>query len=577
MEKYYIYCNRNVAYHALIHNTILSQSLTNEDFRTETPGFLSKETIFITKEKFSEGIVNMGSTDIYYPVVLEVEDDKNDSCVPVFFVTKTKNGIAVADTQRKLGDYDTVENCIGAFVIGEIPIELLSGLGFTTNEDRLNFRKSSPDQWFPLDLYFEVSLAEHNSKVTKEELIEAAEIMDGILKSKDIAELKDKILKRNKEKAALFLMTEATENWNTGRIKSSVDATLISFLDAPSGKLLETVQTAITKLQKEGRDFTIEQFLANKDEVLLSETDSINSILFRTIMQHLYSIQNEEPIDMTQVASLRQKCFDAVNLSDSNKKIEAAFKIIDNFVYERTENDPDKAIASLEEFPVLQALMMFLDQQNELSFLRNACSKLGQNERRYAYMMYGAYHGMAEIDGSRKSNRLFEHRAAELVLQRNADNGLVSKLPDSSMLSFCKNEKDMKDTYGINVQFKYWYDCKTSLEVLLGKAPNNILEDIYKLTKGSMVTVNEVYGLDKPITITLTYGEKEQSYEITNKAQVKGTTSNIQKEINKILKKDNKFIAEVFKKYMMNEKNYQRFYRRHEEDIQELCRKCEHE
>ena len=576
MEKYYIYCNRNIAYHAVIHNTILSKSLTSEDFRAETPSFLSNEAIFVTKEKLAEGIVNMGSTDIYYPVVLEIEDDKNDSCVPVFFVTKNENAIEVADKQRKLGDYDAVDNCIGAFVLGEIPITLLSGIGFTSNEDRLNFRKSSPDQWFPMDLFFEINLTEHKSEVTKEELIEAADKMNSILKTINIAELKKKVLKRNKEKASIFLMVEGTEGWNIDRIKTSVDATLVKCMDAPSEKLLKNVQTAIAQLQQEGVDFKIEQFLANKDKVILSEAENINSQLFRTIMQYLCDIQNEEPIDTQQFAVLQQKCFDAVKQNDSSKKLEEAFTVINNYVYARTENNPDKAVAALENFPVLQSLMMFLDQQNEFSFLRNACTKLGQNERRYAYMMFGAYQGMAEVDGSRKSNRLFEHRATELVLQRNADDALISQLPDSGILTFCKNDSN-KNAYGINVQFKYWYDCKASLEVLLSKASDSVLEDIYKLMKDSMISENEVYGLVKPIKITLTYGEKEQTYEIVNKAQVKGTASSLQKEINKILKKDNRFIVEVFKKHLADMKNYQRFYRRHEEEIQELCRKCEHE
>lgn len=130
MDKFFIYCDNNQAYHALIQNSIVAKTIMMDDFRNDTISYLSKDYIFITKSAVSEEMRYWGVSDAYYPVTLEVEFGENTERIPVRFLTVSTDGKVVISEEKQLTDYDRTDNVIGAFVCGEIPIVYLSGIIF---------------------------------------------------------------------------------------------------------------------------------------------------------------------------------------------------------------------------------------------------------------------------------------------------------------------------------------------------------------------------------------------------------------------------------------------------------------
>jgi ADP-glucose pyrophosphorylase len=238
--------------------------------------------------------------------------------------------------------------------------------------------------------------------------------------------------------------------------------------------------------------------------------------------------------------------------------------------------DPDEALKQIGPHDVLRAFMMFMDQQENADFLKRASTKLSQNERRYAYIMYGLLNGMYEVDRSYKSNRALEHQIERVVMKKLSDEWLVSGPCDKAASIFMSGDAIQDGAvFGIKPFIKKWFDLETSHKILMDITDGQMLEKIYvamsKSMKDDPIPEKDIYSLKEPITISVQMGEKTlETFAINRKADAK----NFGKQIERLVKKEKEdFNSEGFKKYLADADRYKKFYRKNTDFIQDICGK----
>lgn len=567
MDKFYIYCSNNQAYHALIQNSIVSKSVMRDDFRSDTASYLSKDYVFITKSVLEEDVKYFGVAEAYYPVVLEVVFEES-SAVPVRYATLTAEGLTDVTEEKALSEYSNIENVVGGFVCGEIPIAYLSAIIFENEEQQSAFKKSSMDLWFPEELYMKKEEQQADTAITVDVLRNLAEKIDAVLTDEEAQEVRRVVENRSRMKAAAYYAVEASSDWSIGAVRGNMDGTLLEFLDK-NAQLSASLKKCINKLG--GESIPYDEFLLNKDCVLEAEAVDINKEIFNLIVN---SILKEIPV-RTKVSpevfnSIGQGCMDLA--VEDKQGMLVALQTISKYL--GSNMDPDEALSLIGKYGVLRAFMIFMDQQDNADFLKRATSKLSQTEKRYAYIMYGILNGMSEVERAQKSNRALELRLAEKAMETFKNEHLINSVRyDVPFVATVSDEE--KETFGIIPKFNIWYDCETSQKILMNSDDAKILEKVYlamsKTSKDDPILEQDIYAFKEPVVITVQVGEMIlETYPIFRKKNAK----DFGKKIERALKSEKEiFNVNGFKKYLAEEKRYQKFYRKNAEMIQDLCRK----
>lgn len=581
MGKYYIFCNNNQVYHALAHNSIMCRAFKPGDYGVVSTSFMAENAIFVTQGKVCKELLYLGSSDVYYPTILEIDDgceeESDASPIPARKVLMGGDVVSFSENLIPLNQCKADDGCIGAFIYGEIPLCYLSRILFLNATDMRNFRKSSPDLWFPQDLFAQIDDGEADGHLSKEILSFVSSEADNLLTPESIISIQQSVVARDKEKAAYYHLIEATEDWNCNGIKTNVDGTLIRLLDRGGHILEDVAKTAAYWVSNKNSACDTGSFFAQYDNVLEADKETPQKIVFTAVKESLLKPSESTFVDQEAFHSIACQCVDALPTEEKGRgAIISGLKAIEDYVYSHTEFDREVTLSKLESYPVMQALFSFLDQSSDIDSLKKVCSRLPQEERRYAYMMFGWYHGMASVDGAMKSNRQLERRLSDIVVSQFPNDGMVSSTGGSQ--EFCHAAKEEPSSaYGITPHFSVWYDCESSLELLLKKAQEEQLEHICKKIFPKKPAV-DFYKLDAPIVITIQTAQNELRFELSKEADTDSVLSSIKKKIPAFFKKGLSFDAESFRKYLSESKNrqsYQRYFTKHSDEIQELCRKVE--
>lgn len=580
MSKYYLFCNNNQAYHALAHNSVMCRAFKPGDYGVVTTSFMAENAIFVTEEKVCKELLYLGSSDVYYPTVLEIDDGCGEggdaSPIPARKVLMDGDVVSLSENLIPLNQCRGDDGCIGAFIYGEIPLCYLSRILFLDDNDMRNFRKSSPDLWFPQDLFAQMDGEEPNCHLTKEVLTFASSKADSFLTLEDIASIRKSVLVRDKEKASAYYMVEGTKDWNCNGIRTNVDGALIRLLDGDGHVLEDATKTGAHKVADKSSTFDANSFFAKQDSALEAGEDSLQNVILVKIKELLLTNTENPFVDQDLFRLMAQSIKSVFTGKKELDGISEGLKAINDYVYLRTEYDWDAVLSKLGESSVLRALLVFLNQSRNIDFLRNVCEDIPQEERRYAYMMFGWYHGMASVDGAMKSNRQLERRLSDIVVSQFSNDMMVSSAGGSQEFCYASKEES-SSVYGITPHFSVWYDCESSLELLLKKAQEEQLEHICKKIFPKKPAV-DFYKLDAPIVITIQTAQNELHFELSKMADTDSVLNSIKKKIPAFFKKGLSFDAESFRKYLSESKNrqsYQRYFAKHSDEIQELCRKVE--
>lgn len=567
-------------------------------------GFMAQNAIFLTREKVCKELLYLGSSDVYYPTVLEIDDGYGDgdsaSSIPVRKVLMDGDTVSLSKDLIPLNHYKAEDGCIGAFAYGEIPLCYLSRILFVNDSDMRNFRKSSPDLWFPQDLFAQIDDGEVDCHLSKEILSFVSSKADNLLTPESIMSIQQSVVARDKEKAAYYHLIAATEDWNCNGIKTNVDGTLIRLLDRGGHILEDVAKTAACRISNKNSVCDTGSFFTQYDNVLEADKDMPQKIVFKKVKANLLKPSESAFVDQKVFRSIACQCVDALATDERGREaLIGGLKAIEDYVYSHTEFDREVTLSKLESYPVMQALFSFLDQSSDIDSLKRVCSRLPQEERRYAYMMFGWYHGMASVDGAMKSNRQLERRLSDIVVSRFPNDMMVSSAGGSQEFCYAAKE-DPSSVYGITPHFSVWYDCESSLELLLKKATAKQLDALYKKTNKSNqeasikklvrrasakdtsknISGGGFYKLREPVVpknlpgmdelLTPARFSKEEieacikSFEDLLLAQC--TKENMEPDI------------DAYRDFFSSQKgrqSYQRYFAKHSDEIQELCRKVE--
>lgn len=604
MGKYYIFCNNNQVYHALAHNSIMCRAFKLGDYGVVSTSFMAQNAIFVTREKVCKELLYLGASDVYYPAVLEIDDGCGEgdstSSIPVRKVLVDGDTVSLSKDLTPLNHYKAEDGCIGAFAYGEIPLCYLSRILFLNGNDMRNFRKSSPDLWFPQDLFAQIDDGEVDCHLSKEILSFLSAEADNLLTPECIMSIQQSAVARDKEKAAYYHLIEATEDWNSNGIKTNVDGTLVRLLDRGGHILEDVAKTVACRISDKNSTGDTGSFFARYDNVLEADEETPQKIVFTKVKENLLKPNESAFVDQKVFHSIACQCEDALATDEEGREaLISGLKAIKDYVYSHTEYDREATLSKLENYPVMQALFSFLDQSSDIDSLKKVCSRLPQEERRYAYMMFGWYHGMASVDGAMKSNRQLECRLSDIVVSQFPNDMMVSSAGGSQ--EFCHAEKEEPSTvYGITPHFSVWYDCESSLEMLLKKATAKQLDALYKKTNkpnqeasikkpvrrssakdtSKNISGGGFYKLRKPVVPKNLPGMDEllspprHSTE-EMEACIKSVVDLLRAQCTKENTEPDIDAYRAFFSSQKGRQSYQRYFAKHSDEIQELCRKVE--
>ncbi len=537
--------------------------------------FMANNAIFATQEKVDSELLNLGTSDIYYPVILEIDDCSTggESSIAAQKISIDNGEISLSDELIPLNRCESDNSCIGAFIYGEIPICYLSAILFASEEDMHFFMRSSPDLWFPQDLFLQTNEDNQDSRLSLELISSAAAKADEFLTPENAASMLETVIRRDKEKASAYYFIKATENWYYNGIRANLDSAVICLLDR-DGQVLKTIaQKAANDALAEASADDISPFLTECDKYSGAEQETLRQTLLKQIEDCLCAQKTSSLVDRELFRLIADKCIEAISADVKAKaELNTAFEAIDRYIYLRTEFDRNAALNKLEKYPILQALFSFLDQSDNIDSLNKVCNDRPQEERRYAYMMFGWYHGMAPLSGIIKSNRQLERRLSDITVSQYKNDFLVSSAGGSQ--EFCNpNVENSTSVYGITPQFCIWYDCKSSYN-LLKEAAEKSFEDICKKICPDALS-EKIYKAGKPIVITIQMAEKEQRFELCRAEDIKSNINSIKKLLSNYFEKEKTFDAAAGRKFYSSNQgyqSYQRYFEHHSDEIQQLCK-----
>jgi hypothetical protein len=231
--------------------------------------------------------------------------------------------------------------------------------------------------------------------------------------------------------------------------------------------------------------------------------------------------------------------------------------------------DPDTALQNLGAFPVLKSFMIFIDQQENSVYLKNACRKLDQFETRYAYIMFALLNGMTEVEGEMKSNRLLEYALEEITCAKYYNEEVKSKLIPLEHNTFCATAFiPGQKKLCIKPNFETWVDPDEARNILSEKASDDDLEKLFNELHDKSIPEEFVKSYVHPITITIDDGlSKPEVIIVHNALEAK------KKGVNKLLSaKKEKLNPSMFKKYLGDKKVFEKLYKKNSTLIQKYCK-----
>lgn len=562
--KLYLHANTDQVYSALTNNSITSFANTIEKLQHKTLSFMSDHFIFLSKTISPEGHRHFKTDDIFFPVTLECDFTGVDN-VPGYVVTLVDGKATIAENISNLKDAS--EEMIGAFICGEIPFAFVSAIIFENEENKVRFRRPSPDLWFPEELYKVLEPTDDASIISIEEIVELSQKVDELLSDEDKKKVASIVNKRNRYKGLYYFALRETKGWETDNFKSNVDSYLVQLFDAEQGEdgiLRKTLNEKLLKLQEEGYDVSLLADAQEVDEILLKSDSqtSLDKKILETVVNMFYSFDKGEITTSREVVhSIKELVLSNGKYKDGND----CFDVIASFL-QSSDMNPQKALNKLGTHSVCKALMKFLDSSDNDGFMKYGCEDLNQYERRYAYMMFGALKGMLHVEREQKSNLALEHRLEELALKKFSSDIVISAVPVKTFEN---------GTYGINVECAYWMG-KTATKAILSDTANiDKVKEVYKLiAKDKNFKVKGLECLEEPCVVTLSCGELKIEKVVKSIDDFKKLFKD-SKLVTEFAKKAPMKIqyAVFLKKYIQDEQWYSALFDKYYVEIQSICRR----
>lgn len=276
----YLYSNKNAVFNYLSRNLIACDSVVKEIKEYRTIATKSEHFIFVTHKKLcrrsrEDGIV---FPEEVCPLALKIEFDNNLNEKLQIVLLQKIDGVyrCVLGSWNK---YDANTH-LGAFIIGEIPLSCVSQYWFDSADEMDSFYRPSQDYWYPrnkFDLLPDDFTEELSLDITEEEIINQTGL--------DVNCIETEISKRERARATMLYLFNATQSWYYGNYKLNMDAYLQSILGISDAIIAESISYYSTIKNIDNHEaLNLLPWLPNEQDV------SINQKLYSWIYETMSTI-----------------------------------------------------------------------------------------------------------------------------------------------------------------------------------------------------------------------------------------------------------------------------------------------
>lgn len=464
--KFYFYTNKNIMFDFLGRNIIAPDTVVRDIKQYRTIATASDYFLFVTHMRLDrrsreQGI---GETDFVYPVALELSDLQADDGQAVL-VSKTKSGIEY--TLKKLSEYDP-KTCIGAYLIGEIPLSRIEKIYFDTQDDQDMFSRPSPDYWYPTNKYgllpedFSEKLT---LKLDEERILEASGLsVDDMIKC---------FREREKHRAAILNLINGTKKWQHDQYLFNIDDRMQKLL----GLKDKDISTALPHYVKV-KDKGIVEYLCLAGETQEHSQEfnqKIYNHIWTTLVLQAYNNQKQPELIVEILHSLRNKIVAECKSKKEATIIQQLIGEIEKLISDSTNKSPEEIMASIPEpIDVLKALMFVVKNPNRYDLFLEALDAYHADQltKRRAAILWGALNGLYGMPGENhnKDNQQLWQFIEAFVLEK------ASRMQPSLSVKMPNVRLEKKTVLGITLEEERIITAeeirRTILDIPKEKIPN---------------------------------------------------------------------------------------------------------
>ncbi|MCH3949381.1 MAG: hypothetical protein LKE33_00330 [Acidaminococcus sp.] len=421
--KFYFYSNKSVLFDYLERNIIAPDSVVHDKLGNRTISVTSENFLFVTHKKLSRKVREQGITtpESVYPITLELREPNEDDHEAIFLMKKDGS---LEYQLKKLNEYNP-DTCIGAYLLGEIPLSCVEKIYFDTHDDVTNFKRPSPDYWYPTNKYgiLPEDFSEEFTLTPDEEKIISA----GKMNVKDIIR---GIEVREKERAGLLNFVVGTRNWQYGNYRFSIDRSLMRFLGLHEDDVSTALPHYLNLAQKEKDNVEQLDLFYQPENQMTDLNQKIYNIIYRTFLDVETDLR-KSPNTMIEVVDSLSGPLSVLSENPNEKnQIKCSITEIEELISGKSDKTPEEILAAIPKRICSLSSLLFVAKNPKRydDFLRSLeVYNADQLTKRRAMVLWGVLNGLLGFPGNKfhKDNQLLWQYIEAYVEKKNPASGVT--------------------------------------------------------------------------------------------------------------------------------------------------------
>lgn len=473
---FYLYSNKNSVFNYLSRNLIASESIVPEICGNRTISTKTDHFLFVTHKKLNRTSREFGisAPKEVYPITLEINiyDDVLKGNFRVILVENDGG-----KNKYELGRWNQYDSSLhfGAIILGEIPLSCVSHILFDDEYERDGFRRPSPDYWYPEDKFKLIS-----DDFSEELMFEISEKEISTQIGIDFQKSEVETRKREKLRAAILNLYNATQTWKYGKYRMNMDGYLQSLLKLSDQFIQESIPN-YTVLKQTNINQELD-LLPMGDSSIAGE--SLNQRLFTWIFNDFAAV----PYGEIHTTEFFADCFRKISIELSNdnhcnKCIKKIFDEINLLICGNSSKMIEDLLSEMEpNVDVLKALLFVAKNPDDYHHFIESLEKyhLDVINTRRACVLWGALNGLKGMPGEshNKSNQTLWQFIEWYVLSKDYKFPVSVNVQKPEMIS------DNRFVFGICLASKEEPTFEEIYELIkdfMMEMPNNCLERVKDL------------------------------------------------------------------------------------------------
>ena len=418
--RLYLYVNSNRFLYYLMKNAIVCSDYLNDAKAVCSIGDVCGQYLYLTHKKLCvEDRSRTAAGGLEMPVTLEIVIKiKSDIPMPAQIVDNAGT-VKSADLKAYNLTKDT-----GAFIAGEIPWSFVSRVYFNSDRDREEIYKPSPDLWYPEQLFSIIPSDKFTDEFHFDKFSDACnavpEAGDGLIKL---------LSAREKQRAVLINTLFSTQNWDYQKYRANVTPGVLRMFDLSAKPVEEQI----------GQKYSDIEDLAEMDDLLDSDEDNTNRMLFKSICESFAGLSGGAELDHNKFCHMAGDVIFSICGRPEEKRNEGkraqsdsiikALAIAEKVAFQPDDHPFDQALKSVDRtFSSIKALMFVLKNPDDIDYFARSLDSYGADcvVKRTAWIYYSWLNGMKNMPGERRNNLQLNLQIDRMVFESCSDKSLIS-------------------------------------------------------------------------------------------------------------------------------------------------------